>query len=184
VRVDGDGQRAEILDPELPEALGHELLPGDLLDLLDLRRLERGSPADDGEVDHPVLTHRGDRLVGKASLAADGADAVVAAERLGEAHHARARGRPDAELLVAAVLQLAHVRGRVQEERPGQVHRRGDPLVEDANLGAVPDADDVAVHEHRIARPKRADLLLGGRKRHAMLSHVRASSRAASATVS
>src|SRR4051812_5060187 len=55
VRVDPDGQRAEVLDAELPEALGHELLPGDLLDLLDLGRLERGGPADDREVDHPEL---------------------------------------------------------------------------------------------------------------------------------
>src|SRR5881394_4385601 len=53
VRVDADRERAEVLDPELPEALGHELLPGDLLDLLDLRRLERGGSADDREVDHP-----------------------------------------------------------------------------------------------------------------------------------
>src|ERR1051326_3341982 len=30
VCVDADGQRAEVLDAELPEALGHELLPGDL----------------------------------------------------------------------------------------------------------------------------------------------------------
>src|SRR5215210_1213529 len=42
VRVDADGERAEVLHPEAPEALGHQLLPGDLLDLLDLRRLERG----------------------------------------------------------------------------------------------------------------------------------------------
>src|SRR5919106_2046112 len=41
VRVDADDQRPEVLDAELPEALGHELLPGDLLDLLDLGRLER-----------------------------------------------------------------------------------------------------------------------------------------------
>src|SRR3954462_12329634 len=53
VRVDPDRQRAEVLDAELPEALGHELLPGDLFDLLDLRRLEGGGPADDREVDHP-----------------------------------------------------------------------------------------------------------------------------------
>src|SRR6187200_3181548 len=33
VRVDADGERSEVLDAELPEALGHELLPGDLLDL-------------------------------------------------------------------------------------------------------------------------------------------------------
>src|SRR5438876_11417655 len=45
VRVDADGQRAEVLDPELPEALGHQLLPRDLLDLLDLGGLERRRPA-------------------------------------------------------------------------------------------------------------------------------------------
>src|SRR5690349_15475099 len=35
VGVDPDRERAEVLHPEFPEALGHELLPGDLLDLLD-----------------------------------------------------------------------------------------------------------------------------------------------------
>src|SRR6266849_6720790 len=55
VRVDADGQRAEVLDAELPQALRHQLFPSDLLDLLDLRGLERGRAADDGEVDHPVL---------------------------------------------------------------------------------------------------------------------------------
>src|SRR5688500_6372311 len=49
VRVDPDRERAEVLDPEPPEALGHQLLPGDLLDLLDLGRLERGRAADDRE---------------------------------------------------------------------------------------------------------------------------------------
>src|SRR5919108_1442737 len=53
VGVDADGERAEVLDAELPQALGHELLPGDLLDFLDLRRLERRCAADDREVDHP-----------------------------------------------------------------------------------------------------------------------------------
>src|SRR5687768_1211552 len=71
VRVDADRERAEVLHAELPEALGHELLPGDLLDLLDLRRLERGGAADDREVDHPQPLHRLDRLVGEAALPAD-----------------------------------------------------------------------------------------------------------------
>src|SRR5215831_7660944 len=31
VGVDPDGERAEVLDPELPQAFGHQLLPGDLL---------------------------------------------------------------------------------------------------------------------------------------------------------
>src|SRR6188474_2613990 len=88
VRVDADPEWAEVLDPELPEALGHELLPEDLLDLLDLGRLERRRTADEREIDHPVLGHRLDRLVGQAALAGDRANAVVAAERLREADHA------------------------------------------------------------------------------------------------
>src|SRR5215467_8668541 len=63
VRVDADRERAEVPDAELPEALGHELLPRDLLDLLDLGRLERRGPADDREVDHPEVLHRLDCLV-------------------------------------------------------------------------------------------------------------------------
>src|SRR5580765_3607660 len=58
VRIDADGERAEVLDAELPEALGHQLLPHHLFDLLDLRRLERGRAADDREVDHPEAAHR------------------------------------------------------------------------------------------------------------------------------
>src|SRR5215467_4194233 len=100
VRVDADGQRAEVLYAEAPEALGHELLPGDLLDLLDLGRLEGRRSADDREVDHPEALHGLDRRVGKAAFAADRAHAVLLAERLGEAHHPRARGRADADLLV------------------------------------------------------------------------------------
>src|SRR5580765_6618951 len=87
VRVDAYGQRTEVLDAELPKALGHQLLPGDLLDLLDLRRLERGRAADDREVDHPVLSHGLDRIVGEAALAADRAHAVLRAKWFGEANH-------------------------------------------------------------------------------------------------
>src|SRR5438067_915976 len=58
VRVDADRERAEIFHAELPEALGHELLPRDLLDLLDLRGLERRGAADDREVDHAEPLHR------------------------------------------------------------------------------------------------------------------------------
>src|SRR5215210_8103237 len=53
VRVDADCQRAEVLDAELPQALRHQLLPRDLLDLLDLRGFERRGAADDREVDDP-----------------------------------------------------------------------------------------------------------------------------------
>src|ERR687885_2311139 len=97
--VDADGERAEVLDAEAPEALRHQLLPGDLFDLLDLRRLERGGAADDREVDHPVLAHRLDRLVREAALAADRADAVLRTECLREAHHPGRGRRADADLL-------------------------------------------------------------------------------------
>src|SRR5918995_3489091 len=107
VRVDADDQRPEVLDAELPEALGHQLLPGHLLDLFDLGGLERRGAPDDGEVDHPVLAQRLDRLVWEPALAADRADAVVTAERLGEAHHPGARGGADRDGLVLALANLA-----------------------------------------------------------------------------
>src|SRR6266540_151791 len=122
VRVDADRERAEVPDAELPEALRHQLLPGHLLDLLDLRGLERRGAADDREVHHPEPLHGLDRLVREAALAADRAHAVLRAERLCEAHHPRARRRTDAELLVLAPAfgvgaDPAHIRRRVQQER-------------------------------------------------------------------
>src|ERR1051325_5856422 len=77
VRVDPDPERPEVLDAELPEALGHQLFPGDLLDLLDLRRLEGRRAADDREIDHAMAPHRLDRVVGEAALPADRAHAVL-----------------------------------------------------------------------------------------------------------
>src|SRR5512133_2254301 len=173
VRVDADGQRPEVLDAEFPEALGHELLPVDLFDLLDLRRLERSGAADDREIDHPVLAHRLDRLVGQAALAADRAHAVVAPQRLGEAHHARGRRRADADLLVLAGPELAHAGRRVQQEGAVEVERRLDALVEDADLRAVANADDVAVDEHLVAGAQLADRRLVCGERQALRTHGR-----------
>src|SRR4051794_12740621 len=150
VRVDADDQRPEVLHAELPEALGHELLPGDLFDLLDLRRLERRRAADDGEIDHAVPAQRLDRIVGEAALAADRAHAVLPAERLGEAHHARASRRPDRDRLVLALSDLAHARCGVEQERALQVHRRLLAVVEDPDLRPVADADDVALDEYLV----------------------------------
>src|SRR5829696_5722826 len=129
VRVDADGERAEVLDAELPKALRHQLLPRDLLDLLDLRGLERRGAADDRKVDHPEVLHRLDGFVGEPAFAADRAHAVLRAEWLREAHHPRARRRADADLLVATLPDLAHVGRRVEEERPAEVHRRLDAVV-------------------------------------------------------
>src|SRR3954452_16334535 len=172
VRVDPHDEGPEVLDPELPEALGHELLPGDLLDLLDLRRLEGGGAADDREVDHPEPLHRLDRLVGEAALAADRAHAVLRAERLGEPDHPRRRRRADADLLVLVLGDLAHVRRRVQQERAAQVHRRLDALVEDADLRAVADADDVALDGDLVAGAELQDLLrIGDRERDLVTVH-------------
>jgi hypothetical protein len=179
VRVDAYRERAEVLDTELPQALGHELLPGDLLDLLDLGGLERRRTADDREVDHPQALHRLDRLVREAALAADRSDAVLRAEALGEAHHACARRRPDADLLVLTRAELADAWCRMQQKRPRQVHRRLDALVEDPDLRAVADPDDVALDDDLVAGMELQDL--GGirdgegdlvRRHHASLSYV------------
>src|SRR2546429_1444751 len=89
VGVDAHGEGAEVLDAELPETLGHELLPRHLLDLLDLRRLERSGAADDREIHHPELVHRLDRLVRETSLAADRPHPLLSAEPLRESHHPR-----------------------------------------------------------------------------------------------
>src|SRR6476620_1642594 len=171
-RVDADGERPEVLDAELPQTLGHQLLPGDLLDLLDLGRLERCGAADDREVHHPEALHRLDRLVGEPALPADRADAVLLAETLGEPHHAGARGGADADLLVAAGAELAHVRRRVEQKGPRQVHRWLHALVEDPDLRPVADADDVALDDHLVAGPELLDLRrVGDRERHLVRRH-------------
>src|SRR3954453_23001724 len=172
VRVDAHGQRAEVLDAELPEALRHQLLPRDLLDLFDLRGLERRRAADDREIDHAVLAHRLDRVVGEAALPADRAHAVLRSERLGEADHARARRRAYADLLVLALADLANAGRRVQQERAAEIHRRFDALVEDADLPAVADADDVPLHRHLVAGAQLQDLLrIRDRERHLVRRH-------------
>src|SRR4249920_3808562 len=175
VRVDSDGERAEVLHAELPEALGHELLPCDLFDLLDLGRLERSRAADDREVDHPERVHRLDRLVREAALPTDRANAILRAEPLREAHHPRARGRADAELLVlpfalGICADLAHVRRRVQEERAREIHRRLDPLVEDPDLRPIADPDDVTLDDHLVPGAELQDL---GRVRYGERDFVR-----------
>src|SRR5437667_3075086 len=162
VRVDPDRERAEVPNAELPEAFGHQLLPGDLFDLFDLGRLQRSGAADDREVDHSELAHRLDRLVGEAALAADRPHAVVGTQRLGEAHHARARRRADADRVVAAVVALADAGRRMEEEGAAQVHRRLDTLVEDADLRPVADADDVALDKNLVAGVELEDLALVG----------------------
>src|SRR5216684_2391868 len=168
VRVDADGERTEVLDPELPEALGHELLPGNLFDLLDLRRLERGRPADDREIDHAEPLHRLDRFVGETTFPADRADSVPRPEAFGESHHAR-RGRgADADLLVLARTELAHARCGVEQERAAEIHRRFDALVEDPDLRAVADADDVAVDRNLVAGAQLANGFLSCREGEAL----------------
>jgi hypothetical protein len=61
---------------------------------------------------------------------------------------------------------------RVEQERAAQVHRRLDALVEDPDLGAVADADDVALHRDLVARPELQDLArVGDRERDLMRRH-------------
>ena len=58
-------------------------------------------------------------------------------------------------------VELAHVRRGVEQERAAEVHRRLDALVEDPDLRAVADADDVALHGDLVAGAELEDLLRG-----------------------
>ncbi len=60
---------------------------------------------------------------------------------------------------------------QLEQEGAFQVHRGLDSLVEDADMGAVADADYVALHGHEVTRPQLADLLLVGRECQPMFSH-------------
>src|SRR6266540_3096102 len=178
VRVDADGERPEVAHAELPEALGHQLLPGDLLD----------------------------RLVREAALAADRADAVARSERLSEAHHPCTRGRSDADGVVlsgrdrwirsgstgrfrrnsersplflmvgaasgALIVALLHAGRGVEQERAAQVHRRLLALVEDPDLRPDAEPDDVALDDDLVAGAQLEDLgLILDRERDFVLSH-------------
>ena len=109
------------------------------------------------------------------------ADSVLRAERLGEANHARARRRADADLLVLALAfgiggDLAHVRRGVEQERTAEVHRRLDLLIENPDLRPVSDADDVPLDGHLVARLELQDLGgVGDRERHLVNGHGQAS---------
>src|SRR5215211_4580941 len=171
VRVDPDPERPKVLDAEDPEAFGHELLPVDLLDLLDLGRLQGRRAADDREVDHPVLAHRLYRVIREPAFAGDRPHAVVPAEALREPHHAGACRGADAERVVAAVVALADVGRGVKQERAAEIEGRLDALVEDPDVRAVPDPDDVAVDRHEVAGTELADVLFGSGEGQSVLGH-------------
>ena len=77
---------------------------------------------------------------------------------------------------LGVLADLADVRRRVEQERAGEVHRRLDALVEDADLRAVADADDVALDDDLVAGAELQDLgLVADRERHLMRRHGRSS---------
>ena len=47
---------------------------------------------------------------------------------------------------------------------PAEIHGRRDSLVEDPDLSAVPDPDDVTVDEHFVSGPQLADCLFARRE--------------------
>src|SRR5204863_9339068 len=105
-------------------------------------------------------------------LPADRPDAVPRAQRLREPDHARAGRRPDADLFVLAFGELPNPGRGVEEECALQVHRRLDALVEDPDLGAVADPDDVALDGHLVAGAQLQDLLgIRDREGHLVVSH-------------
>src|SRR3954468_10801601 len=134
-------------------------------------------PPADRKVPQAEPLHGLDGLVGEAALAADRAHAVLRAERLGEGHHARARRRADAQLLVLPPAlgvspDPADVRRGVEQERAREIHRRLDTLVEDPDLRPVANADDVALHRHLVAGAELQQLaLVRDRKRQLVRRH-------------
>ena len=63
----------------------------------------------------------------------------------------------------------------MQEERAGEVHRRLDALVEDPDLRAVADPDDVPLDDHLVARAELQDLGgIGDGERDLVRRHQRA----------
>ena len=72
--------------------------------------------------------------------------------------------------------ELADVGRGVEQERAAQIHRRLDALVEDPDLRAVADADDVALDGDLVARAELEDLLrVGDRERDLVRGHLYAS---------
>ena len=72
----------------------------------------------------------------------------------------------------ALVFTLPHAGGGVEQERASEVHRRLDALVEDPDLGAVADPEDVALDDDLVAGLELEDLLLvRDRKRHLVGRH-------------
>ena len=150
------------------------LFPRDFLDLLDLRRLERSGTADDREIDHSELLHRLDRLVGETALAADRADAVRRAERLVEAHHRARRWSPSR----CTPSRSGRRRACGRPVRCGggtrrwRIHRRLDALVEDPDLRAVADPDDVPLDDDLVSGAELEDLgLVRDREGHFVRGH-------------
>jgi len=60
----------------------------------------------------------------------------------------------------------------VEEERTGEIHRRLDALIEDADLRAVADADDVPLHGDLVPGAQLQDFGgIGDRERDFVLCH-------------
>src|SRR5437867_2164428 len=124
-----------------------------------VRPSARGFPGRGGRFRKPSLKPGNDALQSSLCL---GLNVVV--ERIAV--------RADAELLVAPFADLAHARRGVEKERAAQVHRRLHALVEDADLRAVADTDDVPLDGHLVARTELEDLLrVGDRKRDLVRGH-------------
>jgi len=151
VAVHGDDQGSEVTHAELPQAFGHQFLELDLLDGLDLGRLEGRGPARDGEVHAAELLQDRQRVGEQAALADDRAYPVLLHEPARETVHAGAGRGPDAELLVAPFAEGAHVRGGVEHGGAGEVHARHLAAIEDGDLRRVADADHVSLEAQPVA---------------------------------
>src|SRR5205085_1276193 len=133
----------------------------DLLDLLDLHRLQRRGAADDRQVDAPVFFHLVDRVLEETGFADHRADAVLLDQAGIEPVHTRGGRGADANLFIFAIGKFFHAGRGVQADGAGQIRRRRDAFVENADLRGVPDAEDVTVDVDGIFELEVSDVGLG-----------------------
>src|SRR5579859_3050926 len=164
VGVNRHHERAEIFDPEFPQALGHQVLPPDLFNLFNLRRLQRRGATDDRQVHSTKFLHCLNTRLQQSGLAHNHPNLVTLQQAGYKAVHARTRGGSDGKLFVFSVRKFFDAGRGVNAHGARQVRRRLNPFVENANLRRVPDSEDRSVDQDGILKLELADVGLAQRR--------------------
>lgn len=135
--VDGYGKRSEIFDPKTPNAFGHEVLPVDAFNRLNLGCFQSCSTSYDGKVACAKLLHRPYAIFQEPAFANNSPYSITFEKTRSETIHSRTCGCTDADGKIAVSL-LLDVRRGVQANGPLKVYRRFNTLVENPDLCRVP----------------------------------------------